>query len=98
MFGGLAVMVGDRMVVCLSSGGGGLLVRVAPDRDAELVTRPGARRAEMGKGRSMGQGWIAVDESAVESDHDLRHWIDVALDFPAREGSGERSSGSVKKN
>lgn len=95
MFGGLALMVADRMVVCVSSGGGDLLVRVAPDDDAELITTPGARRATMGKGRPMGEGWIAVDKSAVESDDDLRHWIQVAFDFHARHGSGGRSSRST---
>ena len=51
MFGGLAFMRDDRMVVSVS--GDGLLARIAPERDAELVVRPGARRAEMGKGRSV---------------------------------------------
>jgi len=87
MFGGLAFMLDDRMVVCVSGGGGDLLVRVAPEQDAELVTRPGARRAEMGAGRSMGEGWIAVDERSLESGDDLQHWIDAALDFHSR-GSG----------
>jgi len=88
MFGGLAFMVDDRMVVCVSGGGGDLLVRVAPERDAELVTRPGARRAQMGAGRSMGEGWIAVDGRALESGEDLQHWIDASLDLHAR-GSGQ---------
>ena len=92
MFGGLAFMVDDRMVVSVSGGGRGLLVRVAPERDAELVTRPGARRAEMGEGRSMGEGWITVDGRALESDDDLRHWIDLALDLHAR-GPGRRTRG-----
>jgi len=87
MFGGLALMVEDRMVVCVSGGGSDLLVRVAPERDPELMTKPGAHRATMGKDRSMGEGWITVDEQALESDDDLRYWIDLSLDFHAR-GSG----------
>lgn len=93
MFGGLALMVDDRMVVCVSGGGRDLLVRVAPERDAELVTRPGAHRAEMGEGRSMGVGWITVDQGALRTDEDLRSWIDVSLDFHAR-GSGQRAKRS----
>lgn len=96
MFGGLALMVDDRMVVCVSGVGSDLLVRVAPERDPELVTKPGASRAEMGKDRSMGEGWITVDEQALNSDHDLRYWIDVALDFHAR-GSGQKSRKSSAK-
>lgn len=98
MFGGLAIMVDDRMVVCVSGGGGDLLVRVAPERDAELVARPGARRGEMGKGRSMGEGWIAVDYSAMELDHDLQFWIHAALDFHARGGLDHSSRRSSKKS
>lgn len=96
MFGGLAFMVDERMVVCVSGGGSDLLVRVAPERDAELLTKPGAQRAQMGKDRSMGEGWIAVDKAALESDHDLQYWMDVALDFHAH-GSGKKRTSSVKK-
>ena len=91
MFGGLAFMVDERMVVCVSGGGSDLLVRIAPERDAELVERPGARRAEMGKDRSMGEGWITVDEQALTSDDDLQHWMDVALEFHAQ-GSGKKQA------
>ena len=56
MFGGLAFMVDEKMVACVSGGGGALLVRVSRSRDAEYLEVPGARRAEMGKGRSMGEG------------------------------------------
>lgn len=96
MFGGLAIMVDDRMVVCVSGGGSDLLVRVAPDRDAELVTKPGAHRAEMGEGRSMGEGWITVDAWSLESDEDLAYWLGVSLDFHAR-GSGQSSRSSSKQ-
>ena len=96
MFGGLAFMVDERMVVCVSGGGSDLLVRVAPERDAEMAQRPGAQRAEMGKGRSMGEGWITVDEAALESDTDLRYWIDVSLDFHAQ-GSGKKAKKKTAK-
>lgn len=92
MFGGLAFMVEDRMVVCVSGGGSDLLVRVAPERDPELLTKPGARRATMGKDRSMGEGWITVDEQTLESDGDLQYWIDLSLDFHARGSSRTRTS------
>ena len=82
MFGGLAFLQDDRMVVCVSSDGG-LLARIAPERDPELICRPGARRAEMGKGRSMGTGWIAVDRLQLDSAEELRFWMDACLDFHA---------------
>lgn len=91
MFGGLAFMVQDRMVVCVSAGGSALLVRVSPDSDAGHLHRPGARRAEMGEGRSMGEGWITVEEDAVAADADLSYWVDAALTFHAQ-GSGRQRS------
>jgi TfoX/Sxy family transcriptional regulator of competence genes len=90
MFGGLAFMINERMVVCVSGGGSDLLVRVAPERDAELVAKPGAQRATMGKDRSMGEGWITVDEQVLKSADDLQSWLDVALDFHAQ-GSGKKA-------
>lgn len=83
MFGGLAFMVDDRMVACVSGGGGALLVRVSRSRDAEYLEVTGARRAEMGTGRSMGEGWITVDEEALTEDRDLRFWIDAVLEYNA---------------
>lgn len=96
MFGGLAFMLDERMVVCVTVGGAALLVRVAPDRDAEYLTVPGAQRAEMGKGRSMGEGWITVDQDAIDADKDLEYWLDAALEFHAQ-GSGKKSGTKRKK-
>ena len=49
MFGGLAFMVDERMVVCVRSDRD-LLVRADPERADELLALPGARSAEMGAG------------------------------------------------
>ncbi len=89
MFGGLAFMVNEEMVACVSGGGGALLVRVSRSRDAEYLEVVGARRAEMGKGRSMGEGWITVDEDALTEDRDLHFWIDAVLQYNA-EKTAER--------
>jgi TfoX/Sxy family transcriptional regulator of competence genes len=87
MFGGLAFMVNEKMVACVSAGGGALLVRVSRGRDAELLEVAGARRAEMGQGRSMGEGWIAVDDDALTEDGDLSRWIAAALEYNAEQTS-----------
>ena len=86
MFGGLAFMVDERMVVCVRSDRD-LLVRADPERADELLARPGARPAEMGAGRPMGRGWTSVSQDALTTDADLRSWLDVALDFHGRAGS-----------
>ncbi len=96
MFGGLASMVDDRMVVCVSGGGSDLLLRVAPERVADLVDKPGAKRAEMGKDRSMGEGWITVDADALESNDDLEFWLGVSLAFHAQ-GSGKKEKSTKKR-
>jgi hypothetical protein len=88
MFGGLAFMVDEAMVACVSAGGGDLLVRVSRSRDAEYLEVAGARRAEMGT-RSMGAGWIAVDKEALTGDRELRFWIDAVLEYNA-EKTAER--------
>ncbi|GGF99185.1 RNA methyltransferase [Rhodococcoides trifolii] len=81
MFGGLAFMVNEKMVVCVGTGGGALLVRVSGDRDADYLKVDGARRAEMGTERSMGEGWITVDDAALTGEDNLRFWIDAVLDY-----------------
>ena len=78
MFGTIAVMVDDSMLVAVGKDRS-LLVRVTPDDDAGLILRDDASRAEMGAGRSMGTGWIRVHAHAVENDETLRFWLDAAL-------------------
>lgn len=83
MFGGLAFMVDEKMVASVGTGGGALLVRVAADRDAEYLKASGARRAYMGKGRSMGEGWITVDGGVLATGEDLQFWIAAVLEYHA---------------
>jgi TfoX/Sxy family transcriptional regulator of competence genes len=80
MFGGRSFMVKDKMVASALKDGG-LLVRVAPERDGELSEEPGAARAEMGAGRTMGPGWISVSAESITSDERLSFWFGVALEY-----------------
>ncbi len=77
MFGAVAVMVDDSMAVAAHRDGS-LLVRVDPAEDAQLLEDPHASRAEMGAGRSMGEGWIHVEASGLRSDQSLSDWIACA--------------------
>lgn len=77
MFGGVSFMVKEHMVVACR-GNGNLLVRIDPARSPELLTRPGAYPAKMGKGRSMGPAWLEV-RSAALSDTELGFWLHAAL-------------------
>jgi TfoX/Sxy family transcriptional regulator of competence genes len=78
MFGGTSVMVEGRMVVSVR-GDGGLLVKVDPDRAADLVAHEGAVRAEMGAGRDMGPSWLSVPAS----DDRVEFWLGLALEHHA---------------
>ena len=83
MFGAIAVMVDDAMAVAVHKDGS-LLVRVDPAEDAWLLDCPDASRAEMGVGRSMGEGWIRVVARALRSDAALVGWLEAATSFLAQ--------------
>lgn len=89
MFGGRAFMVNDKMVVHVDKSGD-LLVRADPARAAELLARPGARPAQMGPGRAMGNSWITVDRASAAAD--LDGWIEVALAYHDQLRAGRPSS------
>lgn len=83
MFGAIAVMVDDAMAVAVHKDGS-LLVRVDPAEDARLLESPDASRAEMGLGRSMGEGWIRVEARALRNDAALVGWLEAATRYLAQ--------------
>ena len=80
MFGGRSFMVNDKLVASARKEGD-LLVRVDAERHGELTRQRGATQAEMGAGRDMGPGWIAVSAASIASDEGLSFWLDAALDY-----------------
>ncbi|MFT4135273.1 TfoX/Sxy family protein [Microbacterium sp.] len=85
MFGSLAFMVDDRLLVA-AWGDGDLLVRVDPADSAELLLQPGAHQAEMGAARrSMGPSWLTVDGEALADEERLLFWVDVAQEYHGRQ-------------
>ena len=96
MFGGVAFMVREQMVVWVG-GDGGLLVRADPEQADALLTVRGARSAEMGAGRAMSKGWISVGEVGIATDDDLDFWIGVALEHNARRATTSNRSRPRKK-
>jgi TfoX/Sxy family transcriptional regulator of competence genes len=77
MFGGLAFLVNGNMSVAVSRTGG-ILVRVDPDGDGDLLDDH-VRPAIMG-GREM-RGWLRVDAEAIEDDEPLREWVDRGVAY-----------------
>jgi TfoX/Sxy family transcriptional regulator of competence genes len=78
MFGGLAFLLNGNMAVSASSKGG-LMLRVDPTETDALVAEDGVAHFEM-RGRPM-NGWVRVDPSALSSDEQLQHWVDVGLTY-----------------
>ena len=78
MFGGLAFLVNGNMAVSASSKGG-LLLRIDPADGDVLVTEPHVHRFEM-RGREM-NGWLRVDSEAVETDDELRRWVNHGVAY-----------------
>lgn len=82
MFGGMAFLVHGKMCVGAYSGGE-MMLRCDPAMADELVTKKGARRAEM-KGKPMAKGWLLIGSEGTASPQDFDFWIGVALDFNAK--------------
>jgi hypothetical protein len=78
MMGGLAFLIAGNMAVT-ASGRGGLMLRVEPSRTEELAARPHAGRVVM-RGREV-DGWVRVAAAGVESETDLRAWVDRGVAY-----------------
>ena len=78
MFGGLAFLVHGNMAVA-ASGQGGLLLRADPADSTELTAQPHVDRMVMG-GRSM-DGWLRIDDEALDTEADLQRWVDIGLAY-----------------
>ncbi|GAB4534447.1 MAG: TfoX/Sxy family protein [Roseibium sp.] len=77
MFGGTCFMVNGNMLVCTSRGG--LMARVGKDREAEALARPHASECRP-TGRPM-PGFIRVEADGIETDEQLRGWVEMARSY-----------------
>lgn len=77
MFGGLAFMLNDYMFCGVI--GEELMARVGPENYPVALKRPYAREMDF-TGRSM-KGYVYVSTDGLESDEDLKHWIDLCAEF-----------------
>lgn len=76
MFGGLAFLIREQMAIT-ASGRGGVLVRVPPERSADLIASTGATAAVMG-GRTM-RGWLQVAADDLATDDELSPWVEIGI-------------------
>lgn len=79
MFGGLAFMYRDHMLVGII--GESLMARVGPDAYAAALRRPFAQEMDF-TGKPM-KGYVYVAPAGYEPDEDLKSWVDRCLDFNA---------------
>ena len=80
MFGSIGFIVRDKL--CLGVGDHAdhcMLVRVGPDAYEEALARAGAVPAIM-RGREQ-RGYVFLTEEALETEADLRYWVDLALRY-----------------
>jgi TfoX/Sxy family transcriptional regulator of competence genes len=78
MFGGLAFLLNGNMAVS-ASGRGGLLVRVDPADNDELIATGEAEPMVMG-GRSM-EGWLRVPPDQLEIEGQLEIWVRRGVEY-----------------
>lgn len=74
MFGGTCFMVNGNMLVCLSKRG--LMARVGKDQEDKALSQPHASPCHPA-GRPM-PGFIRVEPEGIETDEDLKSWVDMA--------------------
>jgi TfoX/Sxy family transcriptional regulator of competence genes len=86
MFGGTAFMVRGKM--CINVGKGRLMCRIDPELHDEALKRAGVSTVVM-RGRPY-RGFVHVSEAAVKTAAQLRHWIDLALDYNERAKASRR--------
>lgn len=77
MFGGVAFLLDGNLLLGIWENS--LVARVGAARYAELLREPYAGEFNV-TGKSM-TGWILVEPDGVESDAQLRTWVDRAFEF-----------------
>jgi TfoX/Sxy family transcriptional regulator of competence genes len=77
MFGGVGFMLQGNMACGVNKND--LIVRVGPGKDEESLAEPHVRPFDL-TGRPM-KGWVYITPDGVESDHDLKRWVQRGVDF-----------------
>jgi len=77
MFGGVAFMLAGNM--CCGVNGDQLMARVGSEQYESALAMPYAREMDF-TGRAL-KGFIYVDPQGLESDPDLRRWLDLCTGF-----------------
>jgi len=77
MFGGLCFMINGNM--CVGPWKGSLIVRLAKEDHETTQSRPHVKPMDI-TGKIM-KGWARVEPGGIQSDEELKSWIDAAVKF-----------------
>ena len=77
MFGGVCFMINGNM--CAGTWKGSLIVRLDKENHDETLAEPHTKPANI-TGRVM-KGWALVEPEGVQSEGDLKTWLDRAVEF-----------------
>jgi TfoX/Sxy family transcriptional regulator of competence genes len=77
MFGGVVFLLHGNMLVGIWQNS--LIVRLGPEQAAAALKKPDVREFDV-TGRPM-KGWIMVDPDGLESDRELKAWLEQAAEF-----------------
>ena len=77
MFGGICFMINGNM--CVGPWKGSLIVRLDKDKHDETQSEPYVRPMDT-TGKVM-RGWARVEPAGIDSDEELRSWVDRAIKF-----------------
>ncbi|MDB5112790.1 MAG: TfoX family protein [Mucilaginibacter sp.] len=78
MFSGLSFLVNDKMCVSVAANNR-VLVRLSPDDYEEAIEQNGVEPM-MRNGKAM-KGYVFVNDTALNTTKQLKHWVDLALAF-----------------
>ena len=77
MFGGDCFMVDDKMLIGTYKGG--IMARIDPAEESDLVARPGAETMIHG-GKPM-SGYLFIEPTGYESENELTFWVEKCLAY-----------------
>ena len=77
MFGGVAFLLHGNMLVGVWNDS--LIVRLGPDEGERALSEPHVRHFDV-TGRPM-KGWVMVEPDGIDSDAQLRDWLERAGNF-----------------
>ncbi len=77
MFGGVGFLLDGNMLVGVWRNS--LIARLGPEQASEALDKPDVVEFDI-TGRPM-KGWVMIEPDAIDTDEQLRTWIQRAMDF-----------------